>query len=82
MDFYRLLSKNKNVRIVNRVPSGLPLVLADENRFRQIMTNLVDNAIKYTPEGQITLSAERLDQEKVKITVADTESAYQKPCVN
>ena len=36
------------------------------------MTNLVDNAIKYTPEGQITLSAERLDQEKVKITVADT----------
>lgn len=72
MGFYRLLSKNKHVRIVNRVPSGLPLVLADENRFRQIMTNLVDNAIKYTPQGQITLSAERLNQEKVKITVADT----------
>ncbi|NVB35627.1 response regulator [Bacillus licheniformis] len=66
------MSKNKNVRIVKRVPSGLPLVLADENRFRQIMTNLVDNAIKYTPEGQITLSAERLNQEMVKITVADT----------
>lgn len=72
MGFYRLLSKNKQVQIVNLVPSGLPLVLADENRFRQIMTNLVDNAIKYTPEGQITLSAERINQEKVKITVADT----------
>ncbi|BDG81863.1 hypothetical protein BSF_35920 [Bacillus subtilis] len=72
MNFYRLLSKHKNLNIVNHVPAGLPMVLADENRFRQILTNLVDNAIKYTPEGQITLSAVRLNDRTIKMTVADT----------
>lgn len=48
MDFYRLLAKHKRLNITNDIPAGLPPVFADENRFRQIMTNLVDNAIKYT----------------------------------
>ncbi|ATH94489.1 histidine kinase [Bacillus glycinifermentans] len=72
MDFYRLLAKHKHLNITNDIPAGLPPVFADENRFRQIMTNLVDNAIKYTPEGQITLSAARLNDSMMKITVADT----------
>ncbi|MBJ7894883.1 response regulator [Bacillus atrophaeus] len=72
MNFYRLLAKHKNLNIVNHIPAGLPMVLADENRFRQILTNLVDNAIKYTPEGQITLFAVRLNNRTIKMTVADT----------
>ncbi|QHZ48487.1 response regulator [Bacillus sp. NSP9.1] len=72
MDFYRLLSKNKNLDIIRHIPAGLPPVYADENRFRQIMTNLVDNAIKFTPEGQITLSANMSHNGMIKITVADT----------
>lgn len=59
---------------MNHIPSGLPLVLADENRFRQIVTNLVDNAIKYTAEGQITLSASKLNDNMIKVTVTDTGS--------
>lgn len=74
MNFYHLLSRHKNLNIMNHIPSGLPLVLADENRFRQIVTNLVDNAIKYTAEGQITLSASKLNDNMIKVTVTDTGS--------
>ncbi|HEY67103.1 MAG TPA: cell wall metabolism sensor histidine kinase WalK [Thermoflexia bacterium] len=42
------------------VPSDLPLVRADRDRLAQILTNLVSNACKYTPEGgQITIRAQR-----------------------
>lgn len=74
MNFYRLLSKHKNLDILNHVPDDLPFVLADENRFRQILTNLVENAIKYTSEGKIILSAESLNNSMIQITVADTGS--------
>ncbi|PTU29476.1 histidine kinase [Bacillus subtilis] len=74
MNFYNLLSRHKNLNMVNHIPDDLPLVLADENRFRQILTNLVDNAIKYTTEGQITLSASRLNDSMIKVTVTDTGS--------
>ncbi|KAA6449702.1 response regulator [Bacillus swezeyi] len=72
MDFYRLLSRNKNLSIIHHIPADLPPVFADENRFRQIMTNLIDNAIKYTQEGHITISAARINESMVKMTVADT----------
>lgn len=74
MNFYNLLSRHKNLNMMNHIPDDLPLVLADENRFRQILTNLIDNAIKYTAEGQITLSASKLNDNMIKVTVTDTGS--------
>ncbi|RLD66893.1 MAG: hypothetical protein DRI95_05830 [Bacteroidetes bacterium] len=52
------------------------LVNADEKRFKQIFTHLVENAIKYTEKGSIILSAEIVNTEKnqkvLKISVKDT----------
>jgi signal transduction histidine kinase len=52
--------ESKNQQLINEVPEDLPWVLADRSRLIQIMTNLVSNAHKYTPEnGEITIYAEQ-----------------------
>lgn len=71
VEFYRFMAEEKGLKIENRVSSDLPPLLADGNRLRQIVNNLLDNAIKYTYKGQVTISARELDRQ-VEITVADT----------
>ena len=45
----------------------------DADRLEQLLSNLVDNAIRYTPEGgQVTLKATPAGQNSVQISVADT----------
>ena len=48
------------------------LVLADEEAVRQILDNLLDNAIKYTPEGGIVRVTCKATRELVQIEVADS----------
>jgi len=47
--------KDKNLLLVKKIDSSIPAVLADEDRIFQILHNLIANAIKFTPEGKITV---------------------------
>ena len=51
------LIKGKDLRLVNAVDDALPAISADENRLQQILYNLIGNAIKFTDQGQIVVSA-------------------------
>jgi signal transduction histidine kinase len=50
-DGYQLQTANHHLEL--DFPTDLPLVWGDEERLRQVMTNLVSNAIKYSPKGGI-----------------------------
>ena len=70
-DLFQHLIAAKKIRLVNAVPDDLPLVYADENRLKQIIHNLVGNALKFTNAGTITISAQAMGNQ-VKIMVEDT----------
>jgi len=54
-------------------PANLPLVHADPNRLEQVLSNLLDNALKFTTHGEISVSCEEDDRAGfVRIAVADT----------
>jgi len=55
-----------------RVEPGLPLAWADESHVNDVMFNLLDNAIKYSPPGsQVSVRASRFDANRILISVAD-----------
>jgi len=55
----------------------LPSVLADDTRTRQVLQNLVDNAIKFTPEGGIISISGRVDQDEPRfVRCAVTDSGF------
>lgn len=67
----RPLMGDKSLQLVNTISEQLPAAEADENRLEQILHNLVGNAIKFTEQGAVTLSAMETD-DGLKVSVSDT----------
>jgi signal transduction histidine kinase len=66
----RLAAAAKGVALVNRT-ADVPTVLLDTHRFRQVLFNLVGNAVKFTERGSVTVSATYAGK-TLEIAVADT----------
>ncbi|MBU5675761.1 response regulator [Alkaliphilus sp. MSJ-5] len=72
-----LIPEGKAIKFINNIPNNIPLIYVDENRLKQIISNLIHNAIKYTEEGQISISA-NVEENNVYISVADTGMGIEK----
>jgi signal transduction histidine kinase len=63
--------KGGKVRLIKDVPQDLPEVMSDQDKLKQIIINLLSNALKFTEEGEVRLSA-ALKDASLRITVSDT----------
>jgi two-component system, cell cycle sensor histidine kinase PleC len=66
-------AKEKNINIESHIQDRLPLLLADPLRLKQILINLLSNAMKFTPEwGRIRVEATIKSEDFVTISITDT----------
>lgn len=69
---YRLLAQDRNIVLQTIITTRLPAVYADIAMIERVLQNLIDNALKHTPEqGQVSITLDP-HQNHVEITVANT----------
>ena len=64
--FIKQQALKKNLRLSTNITHHLPMLLLDERRILQVLINLLDNAVKFTPKGgRITLEASYNEQDEI-----------------
>ncbi|MFL5613412.1 MAG: sensor histidine kinase [Gemmatimonadaceae bacterium] len=71
-DMLRPIAADKSLRLETEVPDELPCVNADAGRLIQLLSNLVGNAVKFTPAGGRIVMRARSAGALVQLSVADT----------
>ena len=66
------VAAKKGIELEVQVPPSLPEVNVDPGRIKQVLYNLISNAIKFTPRGGVVRLAARADEQNLVVTVSDT----------
>ncbi len=61
-----------DVKLENQVDETIGLIFSDQDKIKQIVLNLLSNAAKFTHEGSILLSVQKLNEETLDISVTDS----------
>jgi two-component system phosphate regulon sensor histidine kinase PhoR len=72
INLYQKRLNDKNIVIKQEISPDAKTVYANEFYLEQALTNLIDNAVKYTEEGSITITTQMSDDGFVEIAVSDT----------
>jgi signal transduction histidine kinase len=69
---FSIVAIAKKIELTTELPESLPVILVDPDRITQVLLNLVNNALQYTPpEGKVTISVVQTGN-NVRVDVSDT----------
>ncbi|MCK4635691.1 MAG: GHKL domain-containing protein [Candidatus Moranbacteria bacterium] len=69
---FAIRTKENKLKFSVKCPKkALPKIVADKNKIREVISNIIDNAVKYTPKGSVKILAEK-EEGFIKISVEDT----------
>jgi signal transduction histidine kinase len=69
---YQYQARQKNITLEQQVEAPVPAIQVDPGRMTQVMTNILDNALRHTPEGGRVVLAARAAGEHVELSVQDS----------
>ncbi|MFA5985901.1 MAG: ATP-binding protein [Parcubacteria group bacterium] len=68
---FSLIAKQKNISLRIKLDPAMPEIMLDEAKMRETLSNIIDNALKYTQEGSVTICT-KYEGNDVKVLVTDT----------
>ncbi len=70
MEFFRFMASNKNIDLINKIEPDI-FIATDKTAFGIIIQNLLNNSVKFTPDGEIEVTAAP-NKQYITLTISDT----------
>jgi signal transduction histidine kinase len=69
---FKPILQSHSVSLIFEEPRDIPRIFTDDKKLSQILRNFISNALKFTPTGEVRVSATLVDADRVTFCVADT----------
>lgn len=69
---FKPILASTDVSLIFEEPRGIPPIFTDDRKLSQILRNFISNALKFTPQGEVRVTATLVDGDWIRFAVADT----------